>query len=113
MIQGPQDRSRQAADGLRAAALLEEKLPFEFGPPFIEKPSYELLGEALLAANDPKEARAAFEKALARTPGRTASLVGLMNAAARMGDRKKTDDIRAQLQTIWRRADRAMSTEAR
>lgn len=113
MVQGVQDRSRQATDALRAVTVLEEKLPFEFGPPFIEKPSHELLGEALLAANDPKEARAAFEKALARTPGRTASLVGLMNAAARMGDRKKADDIRAQLQTIWRRADRAMSTEAR
>ena len=30
-----------------------------------------LLGEALLAANQPADARAAFEKALARTPGRT------------------------------------------
>ena len=113
VIDSGQGRSRHAVEALVAAAGAEEQLPFEFGPPFIEKPSYELLGEVLLAVNEPKEARRAFEKALARTPERTASLVGLMNAAERMGDRKKADEVRAQLQTIWRRADHPMSTEAR
>ncbi len=56
---------------LRQAATIEDQLPYEFGPPFIDKPTYEALGEALLAANQPADARAAFEKALARTPGRT------------------------------------------
>ena len=55
---------------LRDGAIAEEKLPIEFGPPAIDKPSYELLGEALLAANRPQEAQAAFEKALTRTPER-------------------------------------------
>ena len=75
----------QLADGaaapaiakLREAAATEDTLPYEFGPPFIDKPSYELLGEALLAANQRDEARAAFQKALARTPGRATSLRGL------------------------------------
>ena len=87
----------------------EDTLPFEFGPPFIDKPAYELLGELLLASGQPKEARTAFEKALGRTPERTAALVGLMKAAAQMGDRKKEDEIKARLQAIWHRADRKLS----
>ena len=113
MIQVAQGQARQAIDVLRAAAATEEKLPFEFGPPFIEKPSYELLGEVLLGMNEAKEARAAFEKALARTPDRTGALVGLMRAAEKMGDRKKADEVRARLQAIWHHADRPMAAEAR
>ncbi len=113
MIKVAQGQARQAVDELRATAAMEEKLPFEFGPPFIDKPAYELLGEVLLRLNEAKEARTAFEKALARTPGRTAALVGLMRAAEKMGDRKKADEVRTKLQTTWHRADRPMSTEAR
>ena len=91
---------------IREAAAAAEKLPFEFGPPFIDKPPYELLGEVLLAAGQHKEARAAFEKALAQTPERTAALMGLMRAAEKLGDQKKAADVRARLRTIWRQADR-------
>jgi len=91
---------------LQDIAIAEERLPIEFGPPAIDKPSYELLGEALRAANRANEAQAAFEKALARTPERTASLAGLMQAAEKLGDAKKAAAIRAKLQTIWRLASR-------
>ena len=94
-----------ALDTLRAAAVQETALPFEFGPPLVDKPSYELLGDLLLAANQPADARAAFERALARAPGRTASLVGLMHAAERSGDAKKAAAVKAQLQAVWRHAD--------
>jgi predicted Zn-dependent protease len=87
---------------LQDIAIAEEKLPIEFGPPAIDKPSYELLGEAYLAANRPNEAEAAFEKALARTPERTASLVGLMQAAEKLGDVKKAAALRAKLRAIWK-----------
>jgi tetratricopeptide (TPR) repeat protein len=87
---------------LQDIALAEEKLPIEFGPPAIDKPSYELLGEAYLAANRATDAQAAFEKALARTPERTASLVGLMQAAEKLGDVKKAAVIRAKLRAIWK-----------
>jgi tetratricopeptide (TPR) repeat protein len=49
---------------------LEDKLPIAFGPPTIDKPSHELLGEFLLRRNRKDEAHAEFEKAVARTPGR-------------------------------------------
>jgi len=106
LIRQKEGQEREGIDLLRAAATLEETLPFEFGPPFVDKPAYELLGETLLASNQPKEARAAFEKALSRTPDRTAVLVGLMKAAAQMGDRKKEGEINLRLQAIWHRADR-------
>jgi tetratricopeptide (TPR) repeat protein len=109
LIQVAQGAGLQAVDVLRATATMEEQLPFEFGPPFIEKPSYELLGEVLMGMNQAKEARAAFEKALARTPERTAALVGLMRASEAMGDRQKADEIKTKLQTIWHRADRRPS----
>ncbi|HTK29293.1 MAG TPA: hypothetical protein VL309_07070 [Vicinamibacterales bacterium] len=82
---------------LQSAAAEEDKLPYEFGPPFIDKPTYELLGEALLIAGRPADARRAFDKALARTPGRIAALTGVMKAAELTGDRKKANEVRAEL----------------
>jgi tetratricopeptide (TPR) repeat protein len=55
---------------LRQAVGLEEKLPMAFGPPTIDKPTHELLGEFLLRRGRKDEAHAEFERALARTPGR-------------------------------------------
>jgi len=61
---------------LRQAVGLEEKLPIAFGPPTIEKPTHELLGEFLLRRARKDEARAEFEKALALTPGRRLAAQG-------------------------------------
>lgn len=55
---------------LRQAIGLEEKLPIAFGPPAIDKPTHELLGEFLLRRDRKNEAHAEFEKAVASTPGR-------------------------------------------
>lgn len=52
------------------AVSLEDKLPIAFGPPTIDKPSHELLGEFLLRRGRKNEAHTEFEKAVARTPGR-------------------------------------------
>ena len=106
MIRQKEGATKEAVDLLRAAAALEDSLPFEFGPPFIDKPSYELLGDLLLEMGQAADARQAYEKALARTPDRTQALVGLMKAAAQSGDRKKEADIRSRLQAIWHNADR-------
>ena len=67
---------------LRQAVGLEEKLPMAFGPPMIDKPTHELLGEFLLRRGRKDEARAEFEKALARTPGRRLSEQGFAAASA-------------------------------
>ena len=51
-------------------------MPMEFGPPFVDKPARELLGDVLLRIDRPREAAAAYEAALRRTPGRAAALRG-------------------------------------
>ncbi|MGE5244134.1 MAG: amidohydrolase family protein [Betaproteobacteria bacterium] len=105
-IDATQGQTARAVQALSVAAAEEARLPFEFGPPFVDKPSEELLGEVLLATGGFAEARAAFERSLARAPQRTASLVGLMQAAQASGDRQKADSVRAQLLAIWHHADR-------
>jgi len=74
-------REQKGLDALRAVAAEESSLPAAFGPPVVDKPSNELLGEALLAAGRPDEAEEAFEEALRLAPGRLLSVRGL--AAAR------------------------------
>jgi predicted Zn-dependent protease len=105
LIQIAEGEKTASIDRLREAAALEDKMPFEFGPPFIDKPSHELLGEALLGLGRAKEAREAFQAALARTPGRTTALLGLMRAATALGDQAKAAEVRSQLRAIWSRAD--------
>lgn len=91
---------------VRDIAPTEDAMPFEFGPPFVDKPSYELLGELLLRAEKPADAKAAFQTALKRTPERTSSLVGLSKAQKALGDvaaQRQTDE---KLKQIWHGADR-------
>jgi len=66
---------------LRQAITIEDTLPVDFGPPTIDKPTHELLGDFLLRRGRKDEASAEFEKALARTPGRRLATQG--SAAAR------------------------------
>jgi len=65
---------------LADAAQAEMDLPTEFGPPRLAKPSYELLGEQLLALGRTNEAAEAFEKSLKFAPMRKLSLDGLKAA---------------------------------
>jgi tetratricopeptide (TPR) repeat protein len=74
-----------AEKGLREAVGVEETLPIAFGPPTIDKPTHELLGEFLLRHGRVAEARGEFEKALARTPGRRLAVQGLAAAAPGTG----------------------------
>jgi tetratricopeptide (TPR) repeat protein len=64
------------------AVALEDKLPIAFGPPTIDKPSHELLGEFLLRRGRKDEAHAEFEKAVARTPGRRLTEQGFAATSA-------------------------------
>jgi tetratricopeptide (TPR) repeat protein len=90
---------------LRKTVAEEESLPFGFGPPEVAKPSNELLGEMLLEGKRPAEARAAFEASLARTPRRTASLLGLLRAQRALGDGESAAQTEKTLRQIWRSAD--------
>ena len=103
-------KSEEAVALLRQAAAREDALPFSFGPPAVDKPSHELLGEVLLELRRPAEARREFELALARTPGRSLTLLGLARASRAAGDSAAAAAAYRQLLTNWRRADPAFRT---
>jgi tetratricopeptide (TPR) repeat protein len=92
----------QALQLLKSAATAEDGLSFEFGPPVPSKPTHELLGEMLLAEGRAKEARAEFERALAKYPKRTLSLRGLAQSATQAGDTAAADRARNDLKSFWR-----------
>jgi tetratricopeptide (TPR) repeat protein len=90
---------------MQKAAAQEDSLPYEFGPPGIEKPSHELLGEMLLAAGKPREARHELEIALKRTPGRSLTLLDLARACRAAGDSAAATTAYRQLAANWKNAD--------
>lgn len=94
-----------ALDTLRRAAVVEDGMAYAFGPPFVNEPAHELLGEELLAAGHPAVARREFEAALARTPGRTSVLLGIARAARAVGDAVATSRAEGQLAATWHGAD--------
>jgi tetratricopeptide (TPR) repeat protein len=55
---------------LERAAAADDAMPLEFGPPFVDKPARELLGDVLVRIDRPHEAAAAYAAARRRTPGR-------------------------------------------
>jgi tetratricopeptide (TPR) repeat protein len=87
---------------LRQAAEAESAMALEFGPPVVEKPAWELLGDELLALGRHAEAEQAYQSALARAPGRTRSLEGLLRAEQALGKTEAAERTRAQLRQYVR-----------
>ncbi len=94
-------KQEQALPLLAQTAAAEDALTFEFGPPVPVKPAHELYAEALLAAHRNKEARDEFQRALARAPKRTQSLIGLAKAAAASGDSEVARSAEEDLKSFW------------
>ena len=94
-------RTDSAIAALTAAAEVEAALPYEFGPPETAKPPRELLGDVLLAAKRPQEAKRAFELALERTPNRSRAVLGLARAYAALGDRPQAARWYARFRANW------------
>ena len=76
----------QALEILQEAAKKERAIPFEFGPPAVPKPSAELVAELLMKLNRPAEAIQVLRDQLTRTPGKTATLSDLRDAAKLAND---------------------------
>jgi tetratricopeptide (TPR) repeat protein len=98
----------EAVTLLREASSLEEAQPLEFGPPDVVKPTHELLGELLLARGRVAESQQEFTRALALTPRRALSLLGLARAASAAGDTAVAAQAWADLRSVWRAADADM-----
>jgi tetratricopeptide (TPR) repeat protein len=91
-----------ALEMIRKVVEAENAMPLEFGPPAIQKPASELLGDELLALGRNAEAEAAYQAALARAPGRTLSLQGLLRTQQALGKAEAAERTRAQLQEYVR-----------
>jgi tetratricopeptide (TPR) repeat protein len=89
---------------LRKAAEAESATPLEFGPPAVQKPSSELLGDQLLALGRNAEAEQAYQSTLTRAPGRTRALQGLLRAQQALGKTEAAGRTRAQLDRYVRTA---------
>jgi hypothetical protein len=98
------DDAGAVADLGRAAAA-EDSMAFAFGPPFVDQPAHELLGEVLLATHHPSRAAEEFRRALRHAPRRTRSLLGLARASAAAGDTAAAARAYRELAGIWHAAD--------
>jgi tetratricopeptide (TPR) repeat protein len=85
---------------LTEAAAGERAIPMEFGPPSLDKPANELLGEVLLEQRRAKEACEAFEAAQVLAPGRGHSLIGLSKCARQLGNTEVADNADARLAKV-------------
>jgi hypothetical protein len=86
----------------REASRLEGEMPFSFGPPFVDLPAAEYLGELLLEVGRDEEAAEAFSVQLERSRLKPRALEGLAVAQQRLGretearyNRLKVEQIRA------------------
>ncbi|MEW5916660.1 MAG: hypothetical protein AB1762_09650 [Gemmatimonadota bacterium] len=115
-LRGAMHRSAGRLDSaiavLSEAARIEEALPYEFGPPETVKPPHEMLGEVLLLAKRPSDARHAFDLALARTPNRSRAVLGLARAYAALGDRPQAARWYAQFRANWAQAPATLTETA-
>jgi predicted Zn-dependent protease len=101
---GRNDRPGALAALARAAAL-EAKRPRPVARPYPIKPAGELYAEILLGTGDARAAVVQFKTALARTPGRAQSLLGLARAASVAGPKAESVKAAKDFLAAWHLAD--------
>jgi hypothetical protein len=84
----------------REASRLEGEMPFSFGPPFVDFPSAQMLGELLLDNGKYDEAAAAFTEQLLRTRLKAQALVGLARAERERGNDDAADHAMALYEQV-------------
>ena len=101
-------RREEALVLARQAAVVEDGISFEFGPPVPVKPAHELVGEMLMDLRRPKEAILAFETSLKRNPRRALSLLGLGRASMATKDTARAMGAYGELRKVWKNADKGL-----
>jgi predicted Zn-dependent protease len=102
---GRNDRTGALASLARAVAL-EAKRPRPVARPYPIKPAGELYAEILLGTGDAKAAAVQFKTALARTPGRAQSLLGLARATSVLGPHAEAVKAAKDFLAAWHLADK-------
>jgi len=98
----------EAAALARQAVAIESALPDAFGPPFVDLPAREWLGQLLLQSGEHAEAGKLFGAQLGTTPLRSPTLLGLATAGFRAGHADTAARTLAQLRANWHAADPAV-----
>ena len=84
-------------------------MPYAFGPPYVDKPSHELLGEALLQFGKAKDATIEFRRALKDTPLRPIALRGLARGLESAGTAAEAHATWRSLADVWHGADAGLT----
>jgi len=87
------------------ASNLEGELPRAYGPPYVDLPSAQLLGDLLIADQEPARAAEAYRLELERNRQRAAALSGLVTALELSGNEAEARFYGQKLALIWRLAD--------
>lgn len=106
-IRSAENAHEDAAALLRKATTIEDGMAYAFGPPQIDKPSHELLGEELLILKVGAVARTEFQRSLKTAPRRPTSLRGLALADEASGLPDEATATWRELVSIWHSADAA------
>jgi tetratricopeptide (TPR) repeat protein len=106
MIRLGRDDRTGALALLARAAQLETRRPKPVARPYPVKPAGELYAEILLGTGDPAAAIVQFNAALARTPRRAASLLGLARAASAAGQPTLAASTAREFLSVWKLADK-------
>jgi len=104
-IEYARGETAQAVRFAQEASRLEGEIPFSFGPPFVDLPSAEYLGELLLESRKYGEAMTAFGLQLERSRQKSRALLGLARAQAGLGNEAEARFTREKLNRIWAGAD--------
>ena len=98
-------RKAEALNEMRAVAGAEDRTEKAAVTPGPLAPAREMLGDMLLASDDPRGALKEFETTLVKEPNRFRTLYGAAQAATRAGDNAAAQRHAAQLAKICERAD--------
>jgi tetratricopeptide (TPR) repeat protein len=98
--------TQRALAALAGAVALEAKRPRPIARPYPIKPASELHAEWLLVTGNAAAAVTEFQKALARTPRRAPSLIGLARAARKAGRGPDATKAAGDFIAMWHLADR-------
>ncbi|HMQ08470.1 MAG TPA: hypothetical protein PKC30_14310 [Saprospiraceae bacterium] len=90
---------------LAEASAKEMNLSYEYGPPTIVQPSFEMYGKFLLNQGRYEDAFTQYQKALHRGPGRMHALKGISMALDGLGKREKSEEYKKLLQANLKEAD--------
>jgi hypothetical protein len=87
------------------ASRLEGDMPYSFGPPFVDYPSAQLLGELSLDLGNDDEAADAFAEQLTRSRLKANALAGLARAERARGNAEAADYAMARFQQVREMSD--------